>query len=356
MEDTLEILSEKIYEVIKDYHCDYSESKYELNQAHIQKWAKQFGDDAKFILTELLHFLPEIYISKEKAKKLLKNRLLEIQKKYGYKTMNEFIINTYFFDVQKPDKSQKELLIIIDEILQTEFFIDYKDLEKNTKKHFIYFDDILASGGTIMRDLDVWLNENQKDNTKQVINKTKTLDVSLFCGHTLGYANFEYALMKRSDDKIKSVLNVYVDYVIENNLKTKFQANSQRLNCAYPIDDNSPLVNDYLNSLKADNTSIPAFRDKSQPSKETFFSSPDNRIKMEKIFLEKGIELLSKIKKDSPDLRKRPLGDTVKSHKTLGIGTLFFTWRNISNTCPLVFWWDVPTHDWTPLFCVKNRG
>ena len=66
--------------------------------------------------------------------------------------------------------------------------------------------------------------------------------------------------------------------------------------------------------------------------------------------------MLQKVKKENPDPRKRPLGDTVKSHKTLGTGTLFFTWRNISNTCPIVFWWDVFGHNWTPLFSLKNRG
>ena len=63
-----------------------------------------------------------------------------------------------------------------------------------------------------------------------------------------------------------------------------------------------------------------------------------NRNKFEKIILDKGLELLQKVKKEKPDPRKRPLGDTVKSHKTLGTGTLFFTWRNISNTCPIIFW------------------
>jgi hypothetical protein len=162
--------------------------------------------------------------------------------------------------------------------------------------------------------------------------------------------------MKLSDDKIKKLIYFDADYVIENNIKTKFIADNQMLNCAYPLDTNNKEFNNYLNKLDTDYTSIPAYRSSNQPKNETFFSSPENRNKFENILLSKGIELLSKIQSETPDTRKRPLGDTVKSHKTFGIGTLYFTWRNISNTCPLVFWWDVPSHGWIPLFHVKNRG
>ncbi|REG78218.1 hypothetical protein C8N25_13910 [Algoriphagus antarcticus] len=143
------------------------------------------------------------------------------------------------------------------------------------------------------------------------------------------------------------------DYLIENQVKWS----NQKLNCLYPVQNQSKFVMDYLNSLTISTPgNTPAFRNPNQPTKEVFFSNPQNRLTLERIFLEKGIELLGKVKSLSPDPRKRPLGDTVKSHRTFGTGTLFFTWRNVSNTCPLVFWWDVSGHDWIPLFCVKNRG
>ncbi len=52
----------------------------------------------------------------------------------------------------------------------------------------------------------------------------------------------------------------------------------------------------------------------------------------------------------------RPLGLIHPSHKTFGLGTHFFTLRNIPNNSPLVFWWGVACHDWIPLFPVANRG
>lgn len=351
--------AEKIFEIIKDYQCDYAERKFEITVEHIIAWANQFGDDAEFVLKELLHFLPEIYISKEKAKNLLRTRLLEIQKFYGYKSMNEMVINTHFFDVQRGYKSQPEILTLIDEILQTEFMVNYKDYLGSPKTNYIYFDDVLATGGTVYRDLATWLETKEdgvNENYKAIINKSKTLAVSLFCYHSFGFSNMEWRLMKQFDDKIKKVLLVGTDYVVENHIKTKWIAENQRLNCVYPIEEQLKTTLEYLASLEAENDSVPAFRPSNLPKKETFFSSPENRVKLEQIFLEKGIELLNKVQTENPDKRKRPLGDTVRSHKTFGTGTLFFTWRNISNTCPLVFWWDVNGHNWLPLFCVKNRG
>jgi len=352
-------LAEQIFEIIKDYQCDYPDRKFEITVEHIISWANQFGDDAEFVLSEFLHFLPQVYISKEKAKDLIRTRLLEIQKFYGYKTMNEMVVNTHFFNVQREYKSQPEILTIVDEILQEEYMVDYKESLEDPKTNFIYFDDILATGGTVYRDISSWLeskDDGVNENYKAIINKTKTLAISLFCYHSFGYSNMEWRLMKQFDDKIKKVLIVGTDYVVENHIKTKWIAENQKLNCVYPIEEQSKTTLEYLAGLEAENDSVPAFRPSNLPKKETFFSSQENRIKLEKIFLEKGIELLDKVQTENPDRRKRPLGDTVRSHKTFGTGTLFFTWRNISNTCPLVFWWDVPGHNWTPLFCVKNRG
>ncbi|WP_370227210.1 hypothetical protein [Mesoflavibacter sp.] len=352
-------IAEQIFEIIKDYQCDYAERKFEITVEHIIAWANQFGDDAEFVLKELLHFLPEIYISKEKAKDLLRTRLLDIQNFYGYKTMNEMVLNTHFFNLQKGYKSQSEILSIVDDILQSEFMVDYKDYIDVPKTNFIYFDDVLATGGTVYKDLATWLEtkeDGQNENYKAIINKSKTLAVSLFCYHSFGFSNMEWRLMKQFDDKIKKVLLVGTDYIVENHIKTKWIAEKQKLNCVYPIEGQSKSTMDYLSGLVAENDSVPAFRPSNLPKKETFFSSPENRIKLENIFLEKGVELLGKVQTANPDQRKRPLGDTVRSHKTFGTGTLFFTWRNISNTCPLVFWWDVTGHDWLPLFCVKNRG
>ncbi|QYH40559.1 hypothetical protein GYM62_17790 [Algoriphagus sp. NBT04N3] len=52
-------LAEKIFEIIKDYHCDHEECKHPMSVEHILNWANQFGDSAEFVLEEFLHIIPE---------------------------------------------------------------------------------------------------------------------------------------------------------------------------------------------------------------------------------------------------------------------------------------------------------
>jgi hypothetical protein len=88
------------------------------------------------------------------------------------------------------------------------------------------------------------------------------------------------------------------------------------------------------------------FRPEDRPSAETFFSSPKARDQFERAITVKGLELLNRVTAPKPNLR--PLGYVLPSHNTLGFGALAFTWRNVPNTTPLVFWYDAP--GWTPLF------
>lgn len=356
----MEEKAEKIYEILQDYHCDYPDTSYEMSPDHILKWANQFGEDADFVLSEFLYFLPKIYVSKSKARTALKNRLANFQEFYGYHSMGEFILNVHLIDVQRNEKSQKEILILIKAILQDDYGVNYDQFADQPKKHFIYFDDVLATGGTIFRDLQHWLVEN----FEAFVKKEKTIALSLFCYHELGYGNMKWMLIQNPDLKalfdkysvsgaiIEKELVTRTNYIIENQAKW----NNQKLNCAFPIADQSKEVLQYLANFSENPGKAPVFRASNTPVQEIFFSGPDNRNRLEKIFTEKGLELLQKVNSHEIDQAKRPLGYTVRSHKTLGTGTLFFTWRNISNTCPLVFWWDVPGHQWTPLFCLKNRG
>lgn len=346
-------LAKKIFEILKDYHCDYKDTKkdtkHEMSVEHILKWAKQFGDDAEFILTELLHFLPNVYVSKEKAISILEEQLELLKGKYKYSSMDEFIKNAYFIDVQKEEKSQKKILELVKEILQKDYKIDYDSLQQtSSKKHYIYFDDILATGNTIFENLKSIFGSDLSDFT----NGNKTINICLFCCHTLGREKTLSRLNITYKDTISKVSSYGLcHYLVENRMDS-----SQKLNCAYPIDKQSNEVLEYIGQLNVNNpNSPPTFRPEHLPLEETFFSSKENRNKFEKIILDKGLELLQNIKKENSDSYKRPLGHTVKSHKTLGTGTLFFTWRNISNTCPIVFWWDAGYY-WTPLFSLKNRG
>ena len=145
---------------------------------------------------------------------------------------------------------------------------------------------------------------------------------------------------------------------MENHPAINYFNQNPKFDHAYPLE--SEVGSDFLTFIEgAFDRKYPmskeeyAFRNPKFPQKEELFSSPENRNRFEQILLAKGIQIINNIE----DLKVpsiRPLGMAPPSYKTLGTGSHTFTWRNISNTCPLVYWWE--SGGWHPLFPVKNRG
>ncbi len=156
--------------------------------------------------------------------------------------------------------------------------------------------------------------------------------------------------MGLDSDQIMKRIDMFFDYEIQNHPGLA----NQQFNLAYPSPNQPAKIKAFLQGLHegAKNHENKAFRPLGKPTKELFFSSPENRNRFESILLDKGVDILNQI--DKIYYQHRPLGDGLPSYKTLGTGTLYFTWRNISNTCPLVFWWV--GHGWKGLFPVRNRG
>src|SRR5690606_4278603 len=100
-------------------------------------------------------------------------------------------------------------------------------------------------------------------------------------------------------------------YKIENNIKS-FNA---KLNLVYPErskNDYDAYLVELERSLSLSGKSVTqpdkAYRHPYQPSNESFFTSKENRLRLEQIFLDKGIEIISKIKDESSKIKHRPLG------------------------------------------------
>ena len=92
------------------------------------------------------------------------------------------------------------------------------------------------------------------------------------------------------------------------------------------------------------------FRIAGRPRKEKLFTSPENRNRFETIILMKGVDILNN--SNTKIMNIRALGFSLPSQKSFGFGTLCFTWRNIANNTPLVFWYS--GGGFYPLF-VKNQ-
>ena len=331
----------QIQEIIKGYR---NEDGIHIQIQDVKDWACQFGDNATFMLSELLHLLKQIYLSKEQAIKNLRNILNKQYKEYGFKTVEEYLQNTCFLRLQTTGKSQHIYLDMLDEIVYEKTGHHISEYDNFPKKVFVYLDDVLASGGTIRRDLQKWLS---LDNHSELLRERKIkLEISLMCVHTLGLSFMLYGI-KQKFGNLPIICRTC--YEIQNHLKWS----NQELNIAIPVKDQPKEAQEYLASLEAYKYEEYAYRDPSKPEKEMFFTSPENRVKFENILLEKGLYIINQIKgKVNPNVR--PLGLINPLYKTFGLGTHFFTWRNIPNNCPLVYWWDIPEHDWKPLFPPKR--
>lgn len=333
-----------VHETIKDYRND---TGIQITKDDINSWLAQFSHP-DIILSELAHILPKVYLSKKEAREYLKEILEMLQTKYNYKNISDLIANSNLVDVQAEHKSQSVIIEMVKVILKDDYDVDLGKTNDVSKKHIIYLDDVLATGKTFFRETKELLSH---DNLyEDVLTNKKTFDAVFFCVHQLGKGNVEWRLMKCFDDKIKTKISINSGFFIENQAKWR----NQKLNFIFPTPQNNERQYEFLSKIDTTNT-IPAYRSLGLPDPETFFSSSANRDLLEKEFLAKGLDIIDMITSE-PNASIRPLGYTVQSHKTFGLGTMFFTWRNISNTCPLVFWWEVPGHNWKPLFPVYKRG
>ncbi|MEO8532533.1 MAG: hypothetical protein ABI441_02230 [Flavobacterium sp.] len=349
-------LIEQIAKILKDYRREDIGFLYntEINKDHVTKWINQFNeDDREFILKEFLHLLPNSYLTKERTLAIISSEFEVLRKDFGYETVQDFLDETIFLDCQQPGKSQKILLGFIEEELKIKFGYSLSDCGKKNIKNWIYFDDVLASGGNFKKDI---LHEIENFGEEDFNKSGIRIIASFIILHTWGTTNVRFSLDTKLGFKLGNKLKFYRVAEIENNPRINYFNLNPEFNHIFP--EHTELGDEMLNYIetlferKYDMSKQEfAFRNTEYPKEEVFFSSPEIRKRYEKILSEKGYEIMTRIENPSAQ-SLRPLGMTPPSYKTLGTGTHFFTWRNISNTCPLVFWWGA--NDWYPLFPAKR--
>lgn len=344
-------LIEQIYDKIKDFRKDEG---VQITREGIREWAEQFGDDAEFMLSETDNILEKTYLNKEDAIYLLRNSIKEQLHRHKYTDIVTYLHDVSYLRLQPKGKSQNVLVDMVEDIIRTDYGLNVEDFEDYPKKLFIYFDDVLATGRTILDDLTNWLNDDDRIN--KLNNHTIKLEVNLFVEHRFGH----YMVLFRMENITCRGLNsdnihIWRYYEVSNHLKLPYYMGNQALNAvAIPIKETlSPEAIMYWENLEAKNHPEYAFRPEGRPPKEEYFTSAENRIRFERILVDKGLYIINQIQGEVKG-NIRPLGFTYPSYQTLGTGTLFFTWRNAPNNSPLVFWWDVPGHNWKPLFPAKR--
>ncbi len=346
----MDALIEQVYDKIKDFRKDEG---VQITRDGIRDWALQFGDDAAFMLAETDNILNQTYLTKEEAIELFRNYIKKHIERYHYADVVSYLKEVSFLRLQPAGKSQNVIVNMVEEIIRNDYGFEVIDYADYPKKLFIYFDDVLITGGTLLDDLAVWINS---ENRLALLNEHKiVLEVDLIVEHRFGQQMTCYRLKKQKCPGFNmSNIHIWHYYEVENHLKLPYGYGTQRLNAvAIPVKDSlSPEAINYWENLEADRHADYAFRPESRPAEEKYFTSPENRIKFERLLVDKGLYIISQIQNLGSHVR--PLGFIYPSYKTMGVGTLFFTWRNVPNNAPLVYWWEVPGHNWKPLFPAKR--
>lgn len=336
----------KIKEIVCDYHRP-------LTDESILSWINQFDEsDREFLLKEVVNILEKTYLSENKAKLIIKYFIEQSSKTYGFSSERTFLENVTFLKCQDDIKSQTILINILRDFSKISYDVEIS-INNLEKKYWIYLDDNLSTGGTFEKNIDNILQNYDKE---IFINNDKKILNWFFYIHDWGYKNKSFILITKYPYLKGNLLFSYI-HLIQNNPKINYYNPSPKFNNAYIKDEGNMRVHNYLNNLALNrNYSMTnrehAFRPSNLPKLETFFSSAEARDRYEKIILNKGLDIIDRTNNSSNSTR--PLGFTSPSHQTLGLGSHVFTWRNTSNTCPIVYWWE--GNGWHPLLPVQNRG
>lgn len=298
--------------------------------------------------------------SKEKVKTFLKAVIDKLTTDYGYENPTSFLNETIFLDLQPEGKSQKILLQLLTELLISSYNFDIQNCGQVRKKNFVYIDDILCTGNTLFQDIKEWCKAPFLE-TKSNLEAIKDGTVNLICAFVFTHEKNYY---KKKSEAVKTIgYNIFPEEKMYRLIKIQNSENniSASLDFIYPLEANQPqVVIDYKNKIvkqvdeytqRNNYSKLEEFyRTTGKPQTENFFTLPENRIRFENIILKKGIVILENAHATIPNIRA--LGLSLKSQKDFGFGTLCFTWRNIANNTPLVFWYA--GGGFFPLF-VKNQ-
>jgi hypothetical protein len=331
---------EKILQVAGDYRKGEIA---EFNSEHVEKWIDQFpvSEEHKvIILGEVVYMLMKYYISRDQAKEKL-IRMFKTMRREDAGNCSTYDVN--FLRTQPEGKSQHEILLIADEILQEDEGLSTKDCGGSNV--YFYLDDCIYSGNKWRYDIkdSVQLAEAEKNF------KVVSYHFGIYsAGYQYACTNIENVLKAKG-----GTIKPFRSDALNND---RFRGNE--LDVMWPAYfSGNKQIDAYANHLEEfcrENNWVlkQIFRSSQIPC--GVFTSPENQYIVEQAFLAVGAKLFCAAQ--NPARSMRPMGFEVLA--TIGFGTPVVTWRNIANNCPLALWYGDPssygpTHPlgmWYPLF------
>lgn len=312
----------------------------------ISNWIDQFDYKSQIdVLNETKNLLKQSYFSKEKIENALSILLTNFECLIGKQPKD---VN--FLRSQRKGQSQERLLDILDSQMSKKYGYGIDCCGSNTADVCIYLDDAIFTGITVYNGLmDIRGDISSKD---------------VF---VLAFTSYQSAeeYIKSIELKVDISLQIitYENRRYWTNTRNQYTGNCIDVtnDCLWPkrclkdINDN-PELNNYINKIGAyKNNYYNLFRDDVHKTSRQLFLCEKSRNILEQQLLLKGLNLLN----PSNDNYK-PMGFNTIPY-SLGFGAFFATCFNISNNCPLAFWWSEECYakkskePWIPLL-PRNKG
>lgn len=326
MNNTIQRLEESIADNIKNYQKHLN--NWIFDDRHVDKWIHQFPEDERIIvLKETDSLIKHSYMRKRTIKEFFD----EIWRTKGIMETNpaSTVSKIQFLDIQNKGESQKRLVGLLEKHYYKNNNVLINRRNNPEVQKYIYLDDCMFTGLTLIKDICNWI-----DNGKP--NRNTKLDI-VFLGIYNG--NFEYVKKRVREKCLEKGIEVefYWAYQYNNDIRN----NMPPYDILWPLRiDDDENVNAYVQYMEEQKTNTGkgglGFRNDYIIEEESeLFTSTQNRVIYEKALLKQGAYIWS-LPKSGND-RMKPMG--YNHGISLGFGAFFATCYNISNNCPLAFWW-----------------
>lgn len=330
---------ESIAQTVSDYR---PEEPRRITPDRVKSWIRQFDpEDQLVILQEIDRILKRFYFSRERVKTSLRNFIRT--NLIGEEEPSSVLQRTHFLQVQRQGSSQRDLVEIVDEILQNDYGIALNACGLGQPEIFVYIDEAVLTGNRLRYDLTPGETRPGNDPSPAWITtrapRNCILKIFVLAAHTRG-TNYAMGYVRAAAGAKGISVSIHSAMCVPNARDSQCTS----LDCLWPQRVvGASEVDEYISRVERETGWNVTFRPPGTPKRETLFSTAVARDKVERAFLMKGLELVATTEKES----MRPLG--WEKLASLGFGTFFVTYRNIPNNAPLVLWWPGGGR-WSPLF------
>ena len=329
------ILLKSLVKIIDDYRAGEIDN---ITPDLISKWLTQFSkSNQDRILEELIFTISKTYISKALFREFLKV-LAKSKKIASGSKISGYWRKANFLDIQTTSNSQKEILLLFNEVLHDTYGFYLEDTGSE-EGDYIYIDDCMGTGTRIKNDICTWLNN---DSPKEI-----NLHIITPIMYTGSWWIDDH--IKTTAENNGKIINMHKwrlpDYEMENR-REKRNISDVLWPSEIPNDQYVLKYKDYLDRSKYS----PILRKPGNPGVSRIYKNDEAKKLLEAEFLIRGCQIRDEC--TSLPEKARPLG--FQNLICFGFGSMFITYRNCPNNCPLVFW--VEQNDYPSLFPRKTNN